>query len=326
MMPPDRTLPLELDPTWKTAIEWKLEQFLAFAFPEIHRLIDWKIPPVPLDAELQKLAPENERGLLNADKLFKVALLTEQTAVLYLHVEIQGQRLGTFETRMWAYNSRLCDRFGQNVISLAVLVDEDPNWRPSSYRFEFGGFIRFLQFPIFKLWDCANPEKLFEQTGNPFSLMAAATQAAWRTRKDMEARGRERLRLVKYLYGKGLGKEDVRTLFRLIGWLTRLPENLELKFRADLAVYEEKEKPMTVETLLSPYEWMMQEKGRQEGLQTGRQEAGQGAVLDVLEARFGPIPQEVVQRVRSSTDETKLRQASRLAATASSFADFLARS
>jgi hypothetical protein len=165
-------------------------------------------------------------------------------------------------------------------------------------------------------------------------LMAAATQAAWRTRKDMAARGRERLRLVKYLYGKGLSPEEVRILFGLIGWLTKLPDDLELKFHEDLALYEQKEKPMTAETLLTPYEWMMREKGREEGLaqglerglEKGRQEAAQAAVLDVLEARFGAVPAEVVQRVRNLADEAKLRQASRLAATAPSFADFLARS
>ena len=315
-------MPLELDPTWKTGIEWKLEMLMAFAFPHIHRLIDWAIPTVPLDTELQKVAPENTRGLLTADKLFKITLLSGEESVVYLHIEIQGQRDGSFEFRMWTYNYRLCDRFGPNVISLAVLVDEDPNWRPGAYRFEFGGCIRVFQFPIFKLWDCVNPEELFEKTGNPFALMVAATQAAWRTRKDMEARGMERLRLVKYLYGEGMTKEDVRTLFRLIGWLTRLPEDLELKFREDLAGYEQKEKPMTVDTLLSPYEWMMREKGRQEG----RQEACQSALLDFLEARFGAVPEPVVQRVRSLTDESGLRQANRLAATASSFADFLARS
>ncbi len=105
---------------------------------------------------------------------------------------------------------------------------------------------------------------------------------------------------------------------------------IELKFRDDLAVYEQKEKPMTVDTLLSPDELMKQEKGRREGLQTGRQEgrqeASRDAVLDVLEVRLGAVPEEVVQRVRSLTDEPRLRQASRLAATVSSFADFLARS
>jgi len=321
-VPLAETMPLELDPTWKTAIEWKFEQLLEFAFPKINKLINWAIPPVALDSELQKLAPEHERGRLTADKLFRVTLHSGEETVLYLHIEIQGQWDGSFESRMWIYNYRLCDRFGSNVISLAVLVDEDPNWRPKAYHFELGGCLRVFQFPMFKLWDCVNPEEVFEQTGNPFALMVAGTQAAWKTRQDMKARGQERLRLAKYLYGKGMKKEEVRILFRLIAWLTRLPEDLELKFREDLAVYEKKEQPMTLETLLSPYELMMQEKGRQEG----RQEAGQNAVLDILDARFGIIPEAVTQKVRGLADESALRQASRLAATATSLADFLARS
>lgn len=301
-------------------MEWKLDRLLEFAFPPISKLVDWSVAPLPLDGELQKVAPEHEGGRLAADKLFKVSLLSGEPCILYLHIEIQGQRDGSFEFRMWSYNYRLCDRFGPNVVSLAVLVDEDPKWRPEAYRFEFCGCVRLFQFPVFKLWDCANPEELFEKTGNPFALLAAATQAAWRTRKDMAERGRERLRLAKHLYGKGMGREDVRTLFRLIGWLTRLPEGLELKFREDLAAYEEKEQTMTLETLLSPYEWMMQEKGREEG----RQEAAQNAALDVLEARFGAVPLAVAERVRGLAGEASLRRASRVAATAPSLAEFLA--
>ena len=230
-MAAQRTLPLELDPTWKAGIEWNLRLFLLFAFPEIHALINWAIPPVALDAELQKLTPENERGLLRVDKLFRVVLLSGEIGMLYLHIEIQAQPDGSFEFRMWTYNYRLCDRYGPNVISLAVLVDEHPQWRPSEYRFEFAGCVRAFKFPVFKLWDCAKPEEVFQRTGNPFALLAAATQAAWRTRQDFGERGRERMRLMPYLYDQGLKREDARTLFRLIAWVTRLPENLELKFR-----------------------------------------------------------------------------------------------
>lgn len=320
------TIALELDPPWKTAIEWKLEKLLEFAFPRVHQPIDWTVPPTPMDAELQKLAPEHDAGRLTADKLFKVALVSGDFCVLYLHIEIQGQRDGSFEFRMWTYNYRLCDRFGPNVVSLAVLVDEDPNWRPAAYRFEFAGCSRIFQFPVFKLWDCRDPEELFEKSGNPFALLAAATQVGLKTRQDMSARGNDRLRLVRRLYGKGMSKEDLRTLFRLVAWLTRLPEELELKFRRDLAAYGEKENPMTLETLLSPYELIMQEKGRAEGRQEGRQEAAQNAVLYFLEARFGAVPDPVARRIRGLTEESRLKQASQLAATATSLADFLERS
>ena len=40
-------------------------------------------------------------------------------------------------------------------------------------------------------------------------------------------------------------------------------------------MYEEKEKPMTLETLFSPCEWMMQEKARNEGLEKGREDGAE---------------------------------------------------
>ena len=134
----------------------------------------------------------------------------------------------------------------------------------------------------------------------------AAHQAALRTRGDASARGRERLRLVKYLYGKGMDKEEVKLLFRLLAWLTKLPEDLEVKFNEELAEYEEEANTMTLETLLAPIELIALRKGREEGQQQGRAEAGQDWVRRLLQRRLGQVAPASLSRVQALPVETLL--------------------
>ena len=48
-----------------------------------------------------------------------------------LHVEVQGQRAPNFAKRMFTYYYRLLDQFDQDVISVALLTDANPRWRPA---------------------------------------------------------------------------------------------------------------------------------------------------------------------------------------------------
>src|SRR5688572_13705651 len=70
------------------------------------------------------------------------------------------------------------------------------------------------------------------------------------------------------------------------------------------------------------------QKGRDEGWQKGRdegwQKARQIAILDVLEARFGTVGEEVRARVASLTADVQLSQALRAASVSISISDFLA--
>jgi hypothetical protein len=105
--------------------------------------------------------------------------------------------------------------------------------------------------------------------------------------------------------------------------MTRLPDDWELQFRESLVRFEATEKPMTIETLLSPIELLAREEGRQEGRQEGLDQARRLDVLDALEARFGSCPDPVDERVGSLSGEPALRRAHRLAVTARTLQDFL---
>ncbi|MEK9703508.1 MAG: Rpn family recombination-promoting nuclease/putative transposase [Deltaproteobacteria bacterium] len=74
--------------------------------------------------------PQAEFGTRFVDTLAQVQSRSGEAGLVYIHVEIQGQREAAFAQRMFTYNYRLFDRYGLPILSLAVLSDEEPHWRP----------------------------------------------------------------------------------------------------------------------------------------------------------------------------------------------------
>jgi len=63
-------------------------------------------------------------------------------------------------------------------------------------------------------------------------------------------------------------------------------------------------------------------RGRQEGRQEGRAEGAMDLILEILTARFGAVPQEVRDAVRSIAGFERLRDLARAAARTTSIEEF----
>ena len=68
---------------------------------------------------------------------------------------MQGTKQAEFAERMFVYNYRLFDRYKRPVASLAVLADENKEWKPAFYGFAVLGCRHTLEFPVAKLTDYA---------------------------------------------------------------------------------------------------------------------------------------------------------------------------
>ena len=79
-----------------------------------------------LDKELQQIVRQAKRRRRYVDKLVKVWLKSGEEQWLLIHVEVQTEREGDFPRRMYVYNYRIFDRYDREVISLAILADDDP--------------------------------------------------------------------------------------------------------------------------------------------------------------------------------------------------------
>jgi len=280
-------------------LEEYLEDFFALFFPEAHAEIDWARRPEFLDKELQQVVRDAKLGRRLADKLMRVWLRDGGEAWLLVHIEVQSQEEKDFARRMFAYWYRLYDRYAREVVSLAVLGDERPGWRPALYETgRWGCDLRF-SYPIVKLRDYRARRAELEANDNPFATVVLAHLAAQETRGAAGQRREAKLALTRRLYERGYGRERVLSLFRFIDWLLELPATEEAVFWREAQAYEE-ERAM-------PYITSVERMGLERGRQEGRQEGLRAAARGVVRARFGSIPEAVERRI-AAADEATLDQ------------------
>src|ERR1700722_514259 len=158
----------DFDSPWKQSLEVYFRAFLALFFPHIHDDIDWSRGFEFLDKELQKIVPKAARGRLYVDKLVKVWRRNGDEAWVLIHIEVQTQRETNFPKRMYGYNTRIADRYNRTVVSLAVLADDDPTWRPDHYAEALWDWSANMGWPPVKLLDYTDRVEELEASKNPF--------------------------------------------------------------------------------------------------------------------------------------------------------------
>ncbi|MFN3689784.1 MAG: cytosolic protein, partial [Fimbriimonadales bacterium] len=176
----------DFDAWWKLFLSRFLQEFLQLAAPELWALIDWERGVQLLDKEL--LPPRLRRGRqrLFVDCLFQVYLKTGEMQLLLIHIEVQARSQKIFPERMFRYFARLYVEYGLPIVSVAVLVDANPRWRPTRFEYALGGTRLEFEFLTIKLTDF-DPTAL-EQTDNPAALLLLAFLRARETANDMQMR------------------------------------------------------------------------------------------------------------------------------------------
>jgi hypothetical protein len=261
----------DYDSPWKEALDAYFESFMAFFFPDAHAEIDWTRGHEALDKELQKIVPEGELGRRFVDKLVKIWLRDGAEQWLLIHVEVQTDEETGFSKRMYIYNYRLFDKYNREVVSLAILADDNPRWRPDGYSHARWGFLAGIRFPAVKLLDYAGEVEWLENHSNPFATVVLAHLKTRETSGNQEERYSWKTRLIKGLYDRGMNAVDIRRLFRFIDWIMELPKELEIAFWDRVRQYEE-EKHM-------PFMTTPERVGMRKAFRTGIEEA--------LDIRFG---------------------------------------
>jgi hypothetical protein len=207
---------------------------------------------------------------------------------------------------MHVYNYRIFDRYDHEVISLAILADDDPDWRPGRFGYGRWGFRTGTEFPHPKLLDYAEHWQALEADANPFAVVVMAHLKTLETRQAPADRHAWKLRLVKGLYERGMEREDVWQLFRFIDWIMDLPESLGNLFWQEIAQYEE-EKHMP---FITTPERIGMEKGLEEGLLAGIEVS--------LTVKFGEEGERLLPEIRELHDNKVLRAVLRAIAKATS--------
>jgi hypothetical protein len=291
-----------------------LRAVLAFFFPDLHDAIDWSKGYESLDKEFQQIVADARTGRGLADKLFKVWRRDGRELWLLVHVEVQGRVERRFGRRMFRYNIRCFELYDRRVVSLAILCDDTPDWRPKGFAYGGWGSRTGIRFPTVKLLDYAGREKELAASDNPVAHVVLAHLEAQATRSAPEGRRDSKVRLVKGLYDRGWLPADVRQLFRLIDWLMELPAELQDGFRQELHKFEE-ERHM-------PYITSVERLAKKEGRQEGARAELLGTIRAGLKDRFGSAGVRLMVKVRAIGELPRLRMLARVLIKAESLQAF----
>jgi len=271
------------DTPWKTILQHFLQAFLELCLPDVAEAIDWSKEYVTLDKELQSMDRQQEVGNRIADLLFKVWLKSGEEIWLLLHVEVQAREEKNFPERMYIYHYRIFDRYRKSVVSVAILADDDPNWRPSTYqRSALSNTKVQFEFSTIKLLDYANQLETLCQYSNPFAIVIWAHLESLKTRKKDNQRLTAKIAVTRALYDHGYSKDYILALFSFIDWVLALPGPLEVEYAKEIETFEQEKKMQYITSV--------ERIGIQKGIQQGMQKGEAAILMRQLQRRFGDIP------------------------------------
>ena len=290
----------EFDGPWKEALEDYFRPFLGLFFPHIEREVDWDREVEFQDKELLKIVPDAATTTGIVDKLVKVWTRQGTQECVFVHIEVQTQNDPDLPRRLYQYNHRLEDRYGEMPVTLAVLGDLGRGTRPTEYvAARWGCEVRFT-YPVARVVDFRDREVVLEGSTNPFAPFVLAHLKTVQTDRDPAERLAWKLRVVKALYDRGLDAVGIRRMFRLVDWMMTLPPVLATVFRQDIDDFD-KEREMPVITQTEQI-WL------DEGIAKGRLEGRLEGLRRALKARFGQPGLNLMPRIEAITELTELER------------------
>lgn len=231
------------------------------------------------------------------DKLVKVYLRDGSEKWLLIHIEVQGYRDPDFPKRVYKCNYRIADRFDEEVISIALLTDDDPNFGAHVYEVSRWDFQLYFKFPLVKLLDYRDKWEELERDRNPFALVTRAFLKTVETQGHDHERYQWKKRFLLELYHVGMSRAAVQSLFEFVSVVMSLPEAKDEELYDEITSTAEEQNM----SLLAIAERKGIEKGVEQGLEQGLErgfERGlQQTIADILEIKFGVAALALISHV-----------------------------
>ncbi len=257
--------------------------------------------------------PGNNVGKRLADVLVRVYLKdgSKRCLGIFIHIEVQGRRVTDFMKRVYIYNYRAFDKHMEknvDVISMALLTDDDKSFRPNEYRVKQLGFDLRMKIPMAKILDYkdrANLRKKTETSKNPMAMVVKAQLKSHEAKKgDGEMRYGIKYQLYRECFARGYGKEKTRVLIKFIDWVIQVPKELTIKLNQDVMKLAEEYKMPYITSFEKIAEERGIKKGRKEGkLETARRFLRRGIDINIIADETG-LTKEEIKNPPSETEET----------------------
>jgi len=272
---------------------------------------------------MEQLSLESLKGAKYVDKLAKVYLKCGEEQWILIHIEVQGYPDKGFSLRMFRYFYRIFDRYGKRIVSLAISTGKEKALKEGEFKLEFyGSGVRF-RYLSFRLLDYDRDE--LEKDSNPISLVVLASREKERAKQRGE-KFNTKLYLIRKLYERGYGKDQIRALFEFIDWILQLSGEEEKLIWKEIKELEGvKKMPYVTSVERIGMERGMQQgmqQGMQKGLQQGLLEDSREMILEALDERFGEVPSFVFEAVNRIEDRDILKSLHRCAIRCASLKEF----
>ncbi len=285
----------EYDSPWKDILEIYFEDFISFFFSYLHGEIDWTKNIEFLDKELRQVTRDATIGKRLVDALVKVYRINGEEYWLYIHIEVQNQPDSEFGERMYIYHYKIYDKFKCPIESLAILGDDDMNWRPDHFMIRGIRTTSRFDFSIVKLLDYLQRWSELEVSHNPFATVVMVHLRTLETTSNREKRKEYKLALIKRLYKQGFSRQDIINLYGLIDWMMTLPDELQKEFNQEITQYEQE--------MNMRYVTSIERLGEERGEQRGELKGIQKVLLRQLNHRLGEIQPALIEQVHQLSVE-----------------------
>ncbi|AIM36087.1 hypothetical protein KO02_04810 [Sphingobacterium sp. ML3W] len=253
------------DLLWKSILEQTFAHFLRFFFSDADDVFDLSKPFDYLDKEFETLFPPepNGRGVRFVDKLVKVHLKDGGMKYVLCHIEVQSSKgKGDLAERMFQYYYKVYDKYKVPITAIAILVDDNVSYKPSSYKDEFMGTSIQYNFNCYKILD--QEEALLRDDANPFAVVVLTTLLAIKNKKVSD----EKLKHIKHdLYDqmviRNMDRSTRQSLYDFLTYYVRFDNQLNLSI-FESEIYNQSGK----ESIMGTKEYLL-DKAKKEGIASG---------------------------------------------------------
>jgi hypothetical protein len=232
--PKSKPKPIDYDALWKEFITDFLEDSIAMLNPELHKAVDWSVPPVYLEQELLnalkgKYKIKDKRKF--TDKLIKLRLKSGKDHFVLLHAEAQHEPEDFFNKRMYIYRSLIFLRYDiEDITAIALFTGAPPKPELLEYRHSIFGTELFYRFNSYIIAHQNEAELLVSD--NPFAIAVLAAMYVLQTKNDAVKRFSFKKNLFILAQQKKIPKEKLLKLLIFVRDFIELPNPLENEFAA----------------------------------------------------------------------------------------------
>jgi len=295
------------DEAWKKIIERFFPQLLQFFVPNLYEDVDFSKVVTFLDKEMEQLSIISMKGAKYVDKLAKVYLKDGSEEWILVHIEVQGYPDKEFSLRMFRYFYKIFDRYGKRIVSIAILTTSEEGTGEGKYELKAYGSgvdFRYLCFRVM-----AYDRDSLEEDANPIAMVVLAAQERERAKRKGEMFNAKRY-MIRKLYERGYGRDEIRGLFEFIDWILQLSDEEE-----DI-VWEEVKELEEVKGM--PYVT----SGERIGMRKGFLVEGREMVLEALDERFDEVSFDIFNAVNQIEEREMLKSLLRCAIRCASLEEF----